>query len=190
MCSPGVQRGFQGCRMLGNDLGGVNYKSRSVFHYLPNSRKSVYGMDLLATPRSRCSPAWALSKATWRRQKSDSTGKAEDGVLSWCCLIWCLPRSGRSTDKVLFRVRKYQCMLTLRSEQTKWEAVFNYKQGLWVIWVLRKWSDSVFSYKVPVKAKSELPCNSELLSNLSSLEIIRFYIQLLGTSKGKIKIVL
>lgn len=54
----------------------------------------------------------------------------EDGVLSWCCLIWCLLRSGRSTDKVLFRARKYQCMLTLRSEQTKWEAVFNYKEGL------------------------------------------------------------
>lgn len=79
---PGVQRGLHTGRILGNNSIVWIIKAGVYFVTLPNSRKSVYGMDRLATPRRRCSPAWALSKATWRwHKRKKRTDNIQLGVI-------------------------------------------------------------------------------------------------------------
>lgn len=52
----------------------------------PSSRTSLNTMDRLVAPRSRCSPAWALSRATWKRKGTESgictPGKAAPSQLN------------------------------------------------------------------------------------------------------------
>lgn len=75
---------------------------------VPKSRISLKDMDLLATPSKRCSPAWALSKLTWRWRRAQKIERYTV-IQSHTWKHWTETKQADVfTDSWVFKMESYQ----------------------------------------------------------------------------------